>query len=158
MQNEVIENMDIKIQSEEPIKELETPKEKEKKSTKFFDKYFGAYMTVIFVLLTNIGSLYVYDKFFTQKVVTVDMQELLFDKEMTIKFKNEEISELDFQKNVAEKVENIQKALLSYRLENRNTIFFIKGAVIDLKGFKDRNYKDITNEIKTTIHNYSPQK
>jgi len=119
----------------------------------FFDKYWTAYLIVFFVIISNIGSVYLYDKFFAPKINIVDMQELLYDPIATKKLSNQEITENEFTIALKKRVEAIEQSLLTHKSQNINSIYLVKGAVVDIEKFKNKRYKDITNEIKANISN-----
>jgi len=131
----------------------EKPLDKQSPLSTFFDKYWTAYLIVFFVIISNIGSVYLYDKFFAPKINIVDMQELLYDPIATKKLSNQEITENEFTIALKKRVEAIEQSLLTHKSENINSIYLVKGAVVDIEKFKNKSYKDITDEIKTSISN-----
>lgn len=112
-------------------------------------------LSILFVLLINIFTLFLYDKYVSPTYNILDIQKILADEQQLKKFLNHEITENDYQIALKENTEKFNKVLIEDMKNRPNAIYIIKGAVITVKDVSNKKVEDATSRILEAMANSS---
>jgi hypothetical protein len=118
-------------------------------------KYMNKLMWLTIIVFTNVLTLFLYDRYLSLHIKTVDMQRIIQDPVTVKKFLNKEINENQYAISLQKNLEVLETSLKRFLINEPNTLFLIKGAIIDVKGFKSNKIVDITDEVYRDIQTYS---
>ena len=118
-------------------------------------KYLPKLMWLTIIVFTNVLTLFLYDRYLSLHIKTVDMQRIIQDPVTVKKFLNKEINENQYAISLQKNLEVLETSLKRFLINEPNTLFLIKGAIIDVKGFKSNKIVDITDEVYRDIQTYS---
>lgn len=118
-------------------------------------KYMNKLMWLTIIVFTNVLTLFLYDRYLSLHFKTVDMQKIIQDPVTVKKFLNKEINENQYAISLQKNLEVLETSLKRFLINEPNTLFLIKGAIIDVKGFKSNKIVDITDEVYRDIQTYS---
>ena len=99
-------------------------------------KYMNKLMWLTIIVFTNVLTLFLYDRYLSLHIKTVDMQRIIQDPVTVKKFLNKEINENQYAISLQKNLEVLETSLKRFLINEPNTLFLIKGAIIDVKGFK----------------------
>ncbi len=134
---------------------MENTTQKRDDSLNLTKKYMNKLMWLTIIVFTNVLTLFLYDRYLSLHFKTVDMQRIIQDPVTVKKFLNKEINENQYAISLQKNLEVLETSLKRFLINEPNTLFLIKGAIIDVKGFKSNKIVDITDEVYRDIQTYS---
>ena len=134
---------------------MENTTQKRDDSLNLTKKYMHKLMWLTIIVFTNVLTLFLYDRYLSLHIKTVDMQRIIQDPVTVKKFLNKEINENQYAISLQKNLEVLETSLKRFLINEPNTLFLIKGAIIDVKGFKSNKIVDITDEVYRDIQTYS---
>ena len=136
---------------------MENTTQKRDDSLNLTKKYMNKLMWLTIIVITNVLTLFLYDRYLSLHIKTVDMQRIIQDPVTVKKFLNKEINENQYAISLQKNLEVLETSLKRFLINEPNTLFLIKGAIIDVKGFKSNKIVDITDDVYRDIQTYSPK-
>lgn len=134
---------------------MENTTQKRDDSLNLTKKYMNKLMWLTIIVFTNVLTLFLYDRYLSLHIKTVDIQRIIQDPVTVKKFLNKEINENQYAISLQKNLEVLETSLKRFLINEPNTLFLIKGAIIDVKGFKSNKIVDITDEVYRDIQTYS---
>ena len=134
---------------------MENTTQKRDDSLNLTKKYMPKLMWLTIIVFTNVLTLFLYDRYLSLHFKTVDMQKIIQDPVTVKKFLNKEINENQYAISLQKNLEVLETSLKRFLINEPNTLFLIKGVIIDVKGFKSNKIVDITDEVYRDIQTYS---
>ena len=134
---------------------MENTAQKRDTSFNLTKKYMPKLMWLTIIVFTNVLTLFLYDRYLSLHIKTVDMQKIIQDPITVKKFLNKEMNENQYAISLQKNLEVLEASLKRFLIDEPNTLFLIKGAVIDVKGFKSNKIVDITDEVYRDIQIHS---
>ena len=134
---------------------MENTTQKRDDSLNLTKKYMPKLMWLTIIVFTNVLTLFLYDRYLSLHIKTVDMQKIIQDPITVKKFLNKEMNENQYAITLQKNLEVLEASLKRFLIDEPNTLFLNNGAVIDVKVFKSNKIVDITDEVYRDIQIHS---
>jgi len=109
-------------------------------------------MIFLVMIALNIGSIFIMKEYFTPKIKTIDLTQIINEKDDAYKkLVNGEIKPDEYKRILTQKAEYINKAVEQF--SGKNDVILLKEFVVNSEG--SNQIQDITSEIKRYVEEHT---